>query len=338
MTGRRLKIFFQFIVPLIISAGLCYILYSDMDWSDVRAGLTGCRWEWIALWAVINIGAMICRAARWRIQLRVIGINPSMPVMARSIFGTYAVNLVFPRLGEVWRCGYVARRERSQFSSVFGSMVADRLSDTASVLLITALSVVLARQAMTRFMAETEFGAKVTSLLGSPWVIGALAALAVIVAIVFMLPGSGIGGRIRSMLHNVWDGFVSIFHMHRAWLWLLLTAGVWAGYFWATWASFLAFDSTTAIFDNHGSVAVLVTFVFGSWAMAVPSNGGIGPWQMAVILALAGIYGMDRGPALAYATIVLALQTLLFIILGFYTFVSIALSRHHSTTPRIHPN
>ena len=41
-----------------------------------------------------------------------------------SIFGTYAVNLVFPRLGEVWRTGYIAQRQKAPFTTVFGSMVA----------------------------------------------------------------------------------------------------------------------------------------------------------------------------------------------------------------------
>ncbi len=72
--------------------------------------------------------------------------------------------------------------------------------------------------------------------------------------------------------------------------------------------------------------------------MAVPSNGGIGPWQMAVMLALCGIYGMDRGPALAYATILLGFQTLMFIALGLYTFGAIALTRHRRPSSPAQPD
>lgn len=327
MTRRALKAIFQFIIPLIISAGLCYILYSGMDWTDVIAGLKSCRWQWIAAWAVANIAVIWVRALRWRIQLRAISINPPASTMFRAIAGTYAVNLVFPRLGEVWRSGYVARRQQSSFTAVFGSMVADRLSDTMAVLLITAMTVIVARTPMARFMEETGFGHKVVQLVTSPWAIAAIVTLGIVILAGIHLHRIRIIARIRAILANVWSGFTSIFHMSRAWLWLLLTAGVWGGYFIGTWCSFLAFAPTADLLGAEGPVAVLVTFVFGSWAMAVPSNGGIGPWQMAVVLALSGIYAMDRGQALAFATIILAFQTLLFIILGLYAFAAIAFTR-----------
>ncbi|MDE5913159.1 MAG: flippase-like domain-containing protein [Muribaculaceae bacterium] len=332
-THRPIKTLFQFIIPLIISAGLCYILYSGMDWSDVRAGLAACRWEWMGAWAAANVLAIWFRALRWRMQLRVLAINPPGAEMFRAIAGTYAVNLVLPRLGEIWRSGYVARRRGAPFTSVFGSMIADRLSDTAAVLLITALTVLMARAPMARFMTETDFGRKAASAIASPWAIATGACIILFILAIICLPRLRFISRLRAILANAWSGFASIFHMRRSWLWLLLTAGVWTSYFAGTWFSFLAFDSTAAIVRANGPVAVLVTFVFGSWAMAVPSNGGIGPWQMAVVLALSGIYAMDRGPALAFATIVLALQTLLFIILGLYALISIALAPGRSHTP-----
>ena len=60
--------------------------------------------------------------------------------------------------------------------------------------------------------------------------------------------------------------------------------------------------------------------------MGVPSNGGIGPWQWAVIFAL-GIYGVGRAPASAFANLVLGCNTLLLIVLGIITFIGIAADR-----------
>ncbi|MDE7389054.1 MAG: flippase-like domain-containing protein [Muribaculaceae bacterium] len=323
----QIKAIFQFIIPLIISAGLCYILYSDMDWADIKAGLATCRWEWIALWAAVNIAAMLFRGLRWRMQLRAIGITAPVRVMFWAIIGTYAVNLVFPRLGEVWRCGYVARRQQAGFTRVFGSMLADRLADTLSVLAITAATVIVARGPMIKFIGETGITDKLGTLLGSPWAIGIYLIIAVAIATIFIFSSVSIVARIRGIMARAWEGFASIFHMRRTWLWLLLTAGVWGGYYAGTLFTFHAFVSTADLLTETGPMAVLVTFVFGSWAMAVPSNGGIGPWQMAVMLALCGIYGMQQTPALTFATIVLALQTLLNILLGLYAFIRIALDR-----------
>lgn len=77
---------------------------------------------------------------RWRIQLDALDIRVPLPPLVWSIFGTYAVNLLAPRLGELWRTGYIAKRQDAKFTTVFGSMVCDRLADTATVLLLTLVT------------------------------------------------------------------------------------------------------------------------------------------------------------------------------------------------------
>ena len=69
--------------------------------------------------------------------------------------------------------------------------------------------------------------------------------------------------------------------------------------------------------------------------MGVPSNGGIGPWQWAVIFAL-GIYGLDGARAGAFANLVLGCNTLLLIALGLFTFAAIALNKRSITKQTQH--
>ena len=125
-------------VPVTITVGLCYMLVKGTDlhemWHTIR---TECDFRWIGANLLLVIGAQVARAARWRLQLRALGIKASLWVLTLSVFGTYAVNLVFPRLGEIWRTGFIAERHRSPFTTVFGSMVADRLADTIAVAIIT---------------------------------------------------------------------------------------------------------------------------------------------------------------------------------------------------------
>ena len=139
-TGAIVGNILKFVIPLVISVGLCYLLFTGIDFDEMVSIIRGqCDFRWIALGFVFSISAQVCRAYRWGIQLHALGIVPPAAVLIYSIFGTYAVNLVFPRLGEVWRSGYIAQRQRAPFTTVFGSMVADRLSDTLSVLLITQI-------------------------------------------------------------------------------------------------------------------------------------------------------------------------------------------------------
>ena len=98
-------------VPLVISVGLCWLLFHNEDinpskmWNIIRRD---CDFRWIVLNIFFGIMAQVFRAARWQIQLRALGIRPSFWQLVLSILGTYSVNLVFPRLGEVWRTGYIA--------------------------------------------------------------------------------------------------------------------------------------------------------------------------------------------------------------------------------------
>ena len=90
--------------------------------------------------------------------------------------------------------------------------------------------------------------------------------------------------------------------------------------------AFFAFPETAGVVAQYGIVAVLVCFLLSSIAMGIPSNGGIGPWQIAVMFGLS-MYGVSEIPALAFANLVLGTQTLLLILLGLYAFISISFDR-----------
>ena len=52
-------------------------------------------------------------------------------------WGNYAVNLVLPRVGEVWRCGMITKYDKIPFTRLLGTLLIDRVSDTIMVGLIT---------------------------------------------------------------------------------------------------------------------------------------------------------------------------------------------------------
>lgn len=119
---------------------------------------------------VIAAFSHIARAFRWRLQLRALNITPSMRVLINAIFGTYAMNLLFPRLGEVWRCGYVAQREKASFTKVLGSMVSDRLSDTIMLAMLTFAVFMIQMKPFRQFLNENpSIETGVMNVLTSVW-------------------------------------------------------------------------------------------------------------------------------------------------------------------------
>lgn len=319
----------KYVVPLIISVGLCYVLFTGIDFDAMMDIIRQqCDFRWIALALVIAVFSHIFRAFRWNIQLRALGIKAPMYALIYSIFGTYAVNLVFPRLGEVWRTGYIAQRQDAPFSTVFGSMVADRLADTVTVLLLTLATFLMASGTILSFLHENgDSYAAIASLLESPWLWGAaVAAVALLWYMLTVKTSNTLLLKFRKFMKELWQGFAVIVKMPGKGQWLLWTVGVWGCYFLQMYVAFFAFPFTREIITDHGMLAALVTFVLASISMGVPSNGGIGPWQWAVMFAL-GIYGLGRTEAGAFANLVLGCNTLLIIVLGIITFLGIALDK-----------
>lgn len=326
----------KYVVPLIISVGLCYLLFTGIDFKEMLHIIrTQCDFRWIAAGLVLSVFSHIIRAFRWGIQLKALGVDAPKSALIYSIFGTYAVNLVFPRLGEVWRTGYIAQRQHAPFTTVFGSMVADRLADTLTVLLLTVLAFLVSSKALLSYLhSNGESLEAIARLLESPWLWCAV--VAVIAAVwIFMTRKSGNPAvvKIQNAVKELWEGFAVIVRMPRKGLWLLLTVALWGCYFLQNYLAFFAFPFTAEIVHQYGIQAALVTWVLASISMGVPSNGGIGPWQWATIFGL-GIYGLGATQAGAFANLVLGSNTLLLIVLGIYTFIAIALDKKKNNTIR----
>ena len=327
--SSRLGQIMKYVIPLIISIGLCYLLFTGIDFREMLDIIRSqCDFRWIAAGLALAVLSHVVRAMRWGIQLSALGIKAPLYVLIYSIFGTYAVNLVFPRLGEVWRTGYIAQRQHAPFTTVFGSMVADRLADTLTVLILALLAFLVSSKAILSYLHQNgESLAAIARLLESPWL---WAAVVVLVAAIWIFMARKTDNpkivKIQNAVRELWQGFAVIVKMPHKGRWLLLTVALWGCYFLQNYLAFYAFPFTAQIVADHGIQASLVTWVLSSISMGVPSNGGIGPWQWATIFGLS-IYGLGATQAGAFANLVLGANTLLIIALGIFTFIAIALDK-----------
>lgn len=321
-------------LPLVITVGLCWLLFHNINFSEMMDIIRhNCDFRWIGLALFISVFSHVFRAARWQIQLRALGIKASLWELTLSIFGTYAVNLVFPRLGEVWRTGYIAAEEKAPFTTVFGSMVADRLADTITVGLLTAATFLLAGPQLMQYLSQNpEAYNSLIELVSSPLLWVGLIFLILFVWFLFVkFPEHKLVVKAKEIWKGLWEGFAVIVRMPGKGRWLLLTVAVWGCYFLQLYVAFFSFPLTAEVVSLHGILAVLVCFVLSSISMGVPSNGGIGPWQWAIIFGLSlyssDIPGLTREYATSFANLVMGMQTLLLIVLGIFTFTVISIRK-----------
>lgn len=327
-----LSLAFRYLLPLALTVALVWYMFHKIEFGKMMAILReGVDYWWILLAMGISIFSHIFRAARWRLQLRALGIHVPFMALCCSIFGCYALNLVFPRLGEVWRCTYVAKKGKSQFTTVLGSMVSDRLTDTVSVLLLTLLTFIVANGAIRSFLDKYPVGQGIIGLAGNPlfW-IAIVAGAGLVIAVFRFGRNIGVIRKLTQWLRELWLGVASLWHMKGRFKFLLLTLAIWGAYFLQLYVAFFAFGFTRELCADpryaFGLTPCLVAFVLSSIGMAIPSNGGLGPWNIAVMFGLA-VYGISDTEGTAFSMVQWSGQTVMLIILGIYTMVYIALSK-----------
>lgn len=322
----------KYLVPVIIGVGLFYFLYANVDVEEMKRVIkSDVNYWWFLPVIVVSTFSHIFRAMRWRLQLRAIGVDAPLSALINSIFGTYAVNLIFPRLGEVWRTGYIADRQKASFTTVLGSMVADRLTDTVTVLLLTVFTFFLAQDAFMQFLATyPQIKDGIENMLKSPWLwIAAVVMVGALVALFTMKTQNSLILKVRTMVLNLWNGFSAITKMDGKWWFLFYTVLVWGCYYLQLYIATFAFSFTADL----GVVPILVLFVLSSIGMGVPTNGGLGSWHIAIIFGLS-LYGVGvfntasfDSNASAFAMLVWGVQTVLLIVLGIYAFASMQIDR-----------
>lgn len=325
------SIMLRWLLPLALTVLLVSYMFRKVNFSDMWQLIRhGVDYWWILAAMGISVFSHVARAARWRIQLRALGIRPPFMALCYSIFGTYALNLVFPRLGEVWRCTYIARRQHAPFSEVLGSMVADRTADTITVALLTLLAFIVATPAIEAFLVKYPVGQDLVSLAYNPWLWIALVAGALLIWAIFHF---GAGWRpvakTRHWIVQMWHGFAVVVKMEGKWKFLFWTVVIWGCYYIQLYVAFFAFDFTRALCTPalaFGFTPCLVAFVLSSIGMAIPSNGGLGPWNIAVMFGLA-IYGVTDTQGTAFSMLQWSGQTVMLIILGVFTLIYTSINR-----------
>lgn len=325
----------RWLLPVALTVLLLWYMFEKVNFHDMMDIIRkGVDYWWILLAMGISVFSHIFRAMRWRIQLKALGIRPPLLALCCSIFGCYALNLVFPRLGEVWRCTYIADREKKAFATVFGSMVGDRLFDTLMVLLLTVFAFIVATPAINSFLEKYPVGRNMLGLLENPWFWALVAGGVLVIFVVFRyFRGNKIVAKIVSAVKEVWQGLIVITKMEGKWKFCFLTVAIWFCYYIQLYVAFYAFPFTRELCANPelawGLTPCLVAFVLSSIGMAIPSNGGLGPWNIAVMFGLA-VYGLSNDNGAAFSMLQWTGQTVMLVILGIFTMIYISVSGRKS--------
>ena len=153
---KLIKKALKLILPLVLGGFILYWVYRDFDFVKAAEVLQhGTNWWWMAFSLLFGISAQVFRGWRWRQTLEPLGAFPRRSDCVNAIFISYAASLVVPRVGEVSRCGILAKYDDVSFAKSLGTVVTERLVDTLTILLITGITVLLQMPVFVTFLEQT---------------------------------------------------------------------------------------------------------------------------------------------------------------------------------------
>lgn len=308
--------FLKFLGFLGLGLGIMYLLYRSQNKAyQAQCALDGIPTEecslihkvltdfananyfWLLMVILLFMVSNLSRTARWHMLIRPLGYKPRFVNGLGAIMIGYFANLGIPRIGEVARAGVLARYEKIEVEKVMGTIVVDRIIDVLSILIVTALALILQyRQIWDAVRDLLDLSTLVK--LGVFGAIGLI--LAVLLFFLFRkkLEKTRIYQKVVGILRGFVEGLATVRQLDRPWLFLLHSVNIWLMYYLLNYVCFFAFEPTS----NLSPLVGLVTFVFGGWGIVIPTPGGMGSYHFLVQVAL-GIYGVSSPDSFSYAMI-----------------------------------
>lgn len=321
--------FIKIVLPLLLGGVILYWMYRDFDFHSISDVLFHkMNWMWMLLSFPFGISAQAFRGWRWRQTLEPIGEKPRTSTAVYSIFLSYAVSLIVPRMGEFARCGVLKHYDGVSFPKAIGTVVTERAIDSLLVLLIALLTFLSQIPVFTRFFDKT--GTRIDTLFTNfslaGWLVTAVCGVAVLILLYYLLRRLRFINKVKGTLKGIWQGVSSLKDVHNVPLFFFYTIAIWGSYFMHYYLTFFCFKATSGLSLS----CALVTFIVGSIAVIVPTPNGAGPWHFAVKTMLI-LYGVGETDALYFVLIVHSVQTLLVVLLGLYAWLALAFTKRNDT-------
>jgi len=320
----------QYLFFLLIGLVLLWLVFRKIDVKDVAAEIRTARYEWLLLSIILGVFSHIARAMRWNILIRSMGYKTDTPTTFYAVMVGYMANTAFPRLGEVTRCGVLAKKKGIPFNALFGTVISERVFDMI-VLLLIMIAVILFQLSMLSEFVNKYIISYLTGMANRDNLILAIILLIVVIVLPLALfriffnriRKLHIYNKVIDFLRGLLDGVKTIMRIKHKWSFLGLTVMIWTLYTLMTYTAFFALEATSGLnfFD------AITVMSLGSLGMVAPVPGGIGAYQFIVKAILTEIFLIPSEPAVSYSIILWAAQSVMILVLGTLSYYILAFKK-----------
>lgn len=331
--NRRLRTILTQVGSFVLAGLLLYLALRGLDGRELATALRDASYVWLIPLVVVVLLSHWIRAWRWLLLIDAlpVGERPPRRISTVDAFGSlmvgYMVNYAAPRLGEVVRTANLSTRRKIRFSSLFGTVVVERILDV--VILVLGLGSVV-------FLLRGQLG-----MLHRVFILPLQEELGVVLMLALMVGTVAVGAgaalivrsyvrqsevaadfwqnRLRPVARSFRDGIMTLVRARRRSALVLSTLAIWFCY---TLAAYLPF----VLLNMHETFGIDLVdawsiMLLGAVGVALPSPGGTGTYHFITIVVLTTFFGVARAPAAAYAVLTHASQLVLYALVGFIALV-----------------
>lgn len=309
-------------VSIIVAALFIWLASRSIDPSEFKEQFSSVTFYWLPAFIIVLLISHYLRAERWRLLLKEED-QPNVPrstLFAGVMFG-YMMNNIIPRLGELSRPVYVAKKQGLSSGNLLGTIVLERLIDICSMMILMALVAIL-------LSTDFELLEQLFGIDGWAWytyLILPAILLFVVISIWFFYKiliyldqknsiSNPLFEKIVRAGRSFGEGMISIKHIKNWPAFLLLTAGIWIGYITMTYIPFWMLDLQSNFALTFQSAIVLT--VVSSIGVSIPTPGGIGSYHLLMQQSMGLLYGIPLATALTFATVAHGTMMLLIFIIA----------------------
>ena len=324
---------FNFLLSIGLAVLFLYLAFRGVDFSKVMTHVSEASLFWVIIFAVTVLLGHFIRAVRWKIILHSVKPDAKMKNLFGALMIGYGVNCVTPKLGEVTRAIMVGRYEKLSKSSMFGTVIVERVIDIIAL----GLSVLVSAFLWSSSLYDT-----------FPWLDSTLyltAALMIVILLIIFLSvrlkerfygiilklvgkiSQKFSDRLAYIFEMLIQGFTSLKGTKNYILTVLVTIVLLSVYALGSYLGFYMLGMQSMKHVTYSMAWILMSI--SAIGVVIPTPGATGSYHALAISTLVLLFGFGETISAAYAFLTHIISYFLFIITALIMFF--LLNKQHAS-------
>ncbi|MBR6491298.1 MAG: flippase-like domain-containing protein [Bacteroidales bacterium] len=318
---------FKDIVKFVIFIGIAVLIVwlfwrqlSPEEISQMSDSFRNANYWWLLPALGFGVLSHILRAWRWRMLLYPLGYKPKMWNMIFSVSIAYFANLAIPRIGEVARCGILAKYEKIPLAKSLGTVITERAIDMITFFLLFVINLFVQRElAMTCLRDIISNG---ESPNPTKWIVIISVFVALLAAVILWMRyvrkhhiNNKLVNKVVDTIKGFADGIKSMVYVKSPFMLILSSLLIWVCYMYMSKMMFYCLPGTARL-GYDAAISGLAFCTIGT--ILLP--GGIGLYPV-LASAIYSLYGVESGVGFALGWMIWANQTVIVIIAGIISLI-----------------